>query len=99
MYASQSRVWKQIANESSQRLKKTQPACHCLVLLEPDSKKTQTPKTKDHPRRPERNKLQLALEVLVVLQPVLDILAITLQPVDLGADSVQALGDGTIVAL
>lgn len=42
---------------------------------------------------------QLALEVLVVLQPGLDILAVTLQPVDLGLDGVQALGDGTIVAL
>ena len=43
--------------------------------------------------------LQLALEIAVVAQPLLNIVAVTLEPVDLGADGVKTLLDGTIEAL
>jgi hypothetical protein len=43
--------------------------------------------------------LQLALEILVLAEPGLDVLAVALQPVDLGADGVEALLDGAVVAL
>jgi hypothetical protein len=41
-------------------------------------------------------RLQLAL---VLAQPGFDVITVTADPVDLGADGVQALLDGTVVAL
>jgi hypothetical protein len=43
--------------------------------------------------------LQLALEIAVAAQPLLNIVTVTLEPVDLGADGVQALLNGTVEAL
>jgi hypothetical protein len=68
-------------------------------LLEHNFEKINTPNMQDRHRRANRTKSQLALQVLVVLQPGLDVLAVTLQPVDLGADGVQALRNGTVVSL
>lgn len=42
---------------------------------------------------------QLALEILALAQPALYILAVTPDPVDLGADSVETLLNRTVVAL
>jgi hypothetical protein len=43
--------------------------------------------------------LQLALEVLVLSEPGLDVLAVALEPVDLGTDGVETLLNSTVVAL
>lgn len=42
---------------------------------------------------------QLALEILVLAQPAFHVLAVPSNPVDLGADGVETLLDGTVVAL
>lgn len=94
-----SRVWRQTARESARGINKHNPcasAQYCLNLI---WKKINTPEIQDRHRRANRTISQLALQVLVVLQPGLDVLAVTLQPVNLGADGVQALRNGTVVTL
>jgi hypothetical protein len=42
---------------------------------------------------------KLALEVAVAAEPLLDILVVTLEPIDLGANGVEALLNSTVEAL
>jgi hypothetical protein len=44
-------------------------------------------------------KSKLALEVAVAAQPLLDIIAVTLDPVNLSADGIKALFNGAVEAL
>lgn len=77
-------------------LRATQPVRHQRT-------KTKRPEIACQPGTPTtiqtESTLQLALQVLVLVEPGLDVRAVTLNPDNLGADGVEALLDGTVVAL